>query len=932
MKSLLHFLFLLLLFGSNALLLCSDNPGKLTGKIYDQTNGSVLPDAVVKIENLNKGTASDLDGKYTIEDIKPGEYKIKVSYTGYTSTSVVVNVKSNEVTDIDFVLKPENSATDTVTIETERINNNEASLLLKQQKSERISDGVSEQQVKRSPDVSTADVMKRVIGVTIVGDKFLFVRGTSERYSTTTLNGVQIPSTEPDKKAFAYDIFPSNLVENLVVSKSFTPDQPGNFSGGLVDITTKDIPDGFTYSVGTNTAFSNNTTTESNFLTYNATQKKFLFFNLGIDNNSRNLPSNFPGNTMITSNYSNDQLLAYSREFTNNWAQLSTKAPLNGGFYITIGDKINVLKNPLGFFAAYSYKNAFSNKPMLLNDYFNDTTLASSFRGQSSVYRVLWGGLLNFAYKVGENNKFSLKNSFVQDAEDATQQTSGYTQDFLKKNYSTDFKQRALKSFILSGEHYLEKVAKMKINWSASYSDARREEPDYKTLVYQRDPLNTDDQNYYAAITTGSLTFDGGSRFFSSLFDINRLVKTDIEMPASIKFLNAFKTKFGVFAGGTRRDFTARLFAPKYYNYTNIFTQLAIGRQSLDSIFAPANIRDSALYYSEFTRGSDSYNAEDNLYSGYFMFDAAIKKLRIVAGARLESYEQLLHSKNEAGDQSVNVNLKNNDILPSVNLTYQLTDKMNIRGSFYQTVSRPEFREIAPFGFTDFTTREFVVGNPDDLHRTLIRNYDLRYEMFPNPGEVLSLSLFYKKIDAPIEQVKKLTSGNNLRTYENAEDGAKNYGMEIEARKNLAFIGKDFDYFSVNTNLSLISSKIIYGSLAGNQERRMQGQAPYSVNVVLSYDNPNSNTSLNILYNRIGDRVNQVGLAGLSDEFERGRNVLDFTVTQKFFKNFELKLAARDLINEDYVYFEKTTDGNKMLVTKRYGGGINYIMQLSYKY
>ena len=272
--------------------------GKIVGKVFDGSSGSPLPDAVLKIETSSKGTASDLDGNFTLENIQAGEHTVKASYIGYVSQSVKVKVASGEVVNMDVVLKPEGTTTDTVTIEADRKQNNEAALLLLQKKAENIQDGISSQQIKRTADVTSSDVLKRVVGVSIVDNKFVYVRGTNERYSSTTLNGVVLPSTDPDKKAFSFDIFPSNLLENIVISKSYTPDQIGNFSGGLVQVTTKEFPDNLTLNFSTTGAY-NNATTGNDFLTYNAGETKLLFFNSGRDDGSRQLPSIIP-NEIVT--------------------------------------------------------------------------------------------------------------------------------------------------------------------------------------------------------------------------------------------------------------------------------------------------------------------------------------------------------------------------------------------------------------------------------------------------------------------------------------------------------------------------------------------------------------------------------------------------------------------------------------------------------
>ena len=933
-----NFLFAILLILVFVIILFADeNLGKITGKVIDGSNGSTITDAVIRLEYLDKhsaseiykGTLSDLDGLFELDNLKPGEYNLKIGFIGYKSKNIRLDLKAHDMLEFDIVLEMENSTTDTINIEATRLFNNESSILLKQKSSGNISDGISEQQIKRTPDAVASEVMKRISGISIVNDKFVFIRGTSERYSNATLNGTQLPSTEPDKKAFTFDLFPSNLLENIIVEKSFSPELQGNFSGGLVEMTTKDIPESFTLNFSTSGSFTSGTTSESNFLTYNAGQKNLLGINLGKDNGSRQLPSNFPNETMISTNFTNDQLISFGKELNNNWGQCKMKAPLNGGFQLSVGNRFNVLKNPLGIFGAYTYRNSFQNKSEVLNSFDETPNLYSTYSGDISTYKVIWGLLFNLCYKIGENHKISMKNSIIQNGEDATQTLQGYNPDLQKKLYSTQFKERNLQSFTLEGDHYLGKLSGMRIKWTASYSEAKRDEPDFKTMSYQRDP--TSDNPFEAAITTGSLTFDGGSRLFSTLNDISRMAKTDFELP--LKILNNFDIKFGTLANGTRRIFNARLFAPSFYNYTNIFTQQAIKRMSLDSIFNPDNIKDSVLYYSEYTRGSDSYQASDNLYSGYFMFDALYHKFRIIAGARMEYYEQRLNSFEDSYSQAIKVYLKNNDILPSINLIYRLNDNTNIRGSYYQTVSRPEFREIAPFGFTDFTTRDFVIGNTTDLHRTLIRNYDARYELFPEPGEILALSIFYKKIDAPIEEVYELTSGNPLKTFKNAPKGAENYGIEIEVRKNLKFISESLEGFSFNGNLSIINSKINLAgttSLAGDKERRMQGQAPFALNLGLYYDNPVSGTSINLSFNKIGDRISEVGLGSLSNELEQGRDLLDFSFSQSVFKRIETKFMVNNLLNENQVFFSDIN--GKRVITKSYSTGISYGLTLTYKY
>jgi TonB-dependent receptor len=906
--------------------------GKITGKVYDASNGSTLPEAVVKLENLNKGTASDLDGKFELKDIQAGKYNLEVSCVGYIQKNVKIEIKPSEVLNVDIVLEPESMSIDTLTVEAIRLNNNEAGLLLKQQKSESILDGISEQQIKRAPDASASDVLKRIIGVSIVKDKYVFVRGTTDRYNNTTLNGVLVPSTEPDKKAFSFDLFPSNLLDNIVISKTFTPDQPGNYSGGLVQITTKEFPERFTLNYNVSSSFTSGSTGKD-FYSYGGLEKKLWFLDLGIDNGSRKMPSMLSADRLISSNYTREENRDISRAFNTNWGQSKTSAPLSSGFQLSAGNVFNLGKIPIGVLGSYSYRNGFSNKEIENNTYNTDYTQLSGYKGRSSEYSVLWGGFLNLNAKLNDFNKIGLKSTYTLSAEDETEYYEGfYTPEAQeRKLYMEHFTQRNLLSAQLFGEHYFERIGKLSVNWKGSYSESRRQEPDFKTLAYQREQFTTDP--FYASINYNQPSANGGDRFFSDLKDITRSFALDLELPFKFKLpfskkeISNSKMKFGGSLNGTKRNFEARSFGPALY----LGAPFAILYQSIDSIFNSVNFDVNRMFLVETTKEDDKYRALENTYSGYMMFDIPVKKLRAVFGARYEYNEQGVSTFGIVGTP-INTYLKKIDVLPSVNLTYQISEKMNLRGAYTQTVSRPEIREIAPFSYTDFVTGILVFGN-SNLHRSLVRNFDLRYEFFPQPGEIASVSLFYKKFDSPIEDVFLPTSTNKLKTFQNAENGADNYGLEIELRKNLGFITKYLKDLSINGNVSIVNSKVNLkgsGSTATKTERRMQGQSPYTVNLGLFYDNYNLGTSVNLTFNRFGDRISEVGLNGYEDIIERGRSLLDFSASQKLFKNFEIKFSVKDILNQDQEYTQKVNNEDKTI--KKINSGRGYSISLSYKY
>lgn len=909
----------------------------IKGKVIDATNSEPLVGATIKIVGTNLGAISDIDGTYIVEGLEPGIYNVNVSYIGYKSRLFKdINVSKGKTVNLDVVMEIDGLTTDVITVEATLSMANEQALLTEQKNSDNVQDGISEQQIKKTPDASASDVLKRVTGISIVDDKYVFVRGISERYNNTTLNGVLLPSTDPDKKSFSFDLFPSNLLENVIISKTFTPDQPGSYSGGLVQINTKDFPDDLTMNYSLTGGFNTLTSTRS-FSTYDAYNKSFMFINLGLDN-SRMLPTGIPDIQVKNNNFNREQIKNISRSFKNNWTQNDIKAPLNTGFVLSIGNSYRIGNIPLGFLAAYSYKSTYTNKEIQRDEFNTDYTKLISYSGSKSQSSVLWGGLLNLNAKLNTYNKISLKATYTLSSDDEVEYYNGFVSGlagsdyFDRQLYTTRFVQRNLLSTQLFGEHLITNLNNIKIDWKASYSSSTRTEPDIKTMTYQRE-FGTQEP-FYAAINPNFGNTYAGGRFFSNLSDINRSFAFNMEIP--LKFNLSFitdetsnsKIKIGGLGNGTRRNFSARNFGVAYY----IGMPFNILYESIGEIFKPENFDVNKLFYDELTNETDKYSASENIYAMYSMFDISLSKLRFILGARYEYSEQSVNTFGIIGEPVSNY-LKNIDILPSVNLVYKINEASNLRAGYSQTISRPELREIAPFSYVDFVTSTQVFGNSVDLHRTLIRNYDLRYEIFPNPGEIISVSLFYKYIDAPIEEVFIPTSTNRIKSFENAENGAKNYGLEIEFRKNLGFISNLLKHISLNSNLTLVKSTIDLegtGTIATKKERRMQGQSPYMINVGLFYDNYDLGTGVSLVYNRFGERISEVGLSGYEDTKEMGKDLLDLTITKKIFDNFEVKFSINDLLNQDHIFIQDINGKDE--VVWRYKSGTGYSLGVSFKY
>lgn len=904
------------------------NAQSIRGKIIDEQNSDVLVGATIKIEGTKQGAITDLEGLYLIDKMEPGTYDIRVSYIGYSDKVIKgVSLKANETVRLDVSLLLADLTTEEITVEASLTLSNEKALLTEQKNSDKVTDGISEQQIKRAPDASASEVLKRVIGVNIVNDKFVFVRGTSDRYSLTTLNGVQLPSTETDKKSFSFDLFPSSLIENIIISKSYTPDQPGNYSGGLVQVTTKDFPDGLMLNYNMSLSLNENTTNKD-FRTYNAGQDKILFFNTGMDDGGRQLPSNIPNSRMTNSNYSQEELTEFSKSFRNNWGQSTRKAPFNTNFQLSLGNNFNLLNNPLGVFIAYSYRTGFTNTDLTRTQYNVDLSTLEDIGGRNSEFSVLNGGIMNLNYKIGDNNKIGWKTTYSVNSEDITSYLEGtkkYTSEENKdfQMYETKFTERQLFSTIISGDHYVSKLSRTTINWRMSYSEAIRNEPDIKTMSYEK-TAGTDD--LFNARIGSVADADGGGRFYSNLKDINRSVSLNFTTPfIKLKDKNS-KVKFGIYGSTTSRNFDARNFAPRNAGGSGYIAYLP-----LNVIFSPENFGPTKILYEEMTRESDKYRASEENYAGYLMFDIPYKDFRLITGLRYEYNRQQVNTPGRI-NESITADLKNLNLLPSVNIIYSLTDKINIRTSVSQTVSRPELREIAPFGFIDFITGVKLSGNPD-LKQSLIQNYDLRFEMYPKAGEIISASIFYKNFNSPIEEIYSPGQNNPERTFDNAKNGAVNYGIEIEARKNLGFIDRFFSDFSFNANLTLLNSRIDLDglqSISTEKTRRMQGQSPYTINLGLFYDNYDLGTSINILYNKFGRRISEVGYNGYADIEEEGNDIIDLSASKRIFENFEIKFTAKDILNQEKRYYQKI--GSEEKTVRTYNSGTRYSITVGYKF
>ncbi len=898
------------------------NDGLIVGRIVDQSNNEPLVGASVSVVGINFGAVSDLDGNYRIKNLSPRKYSLRFSYISYKTITVdEVMAEAGKETKINIALPPATVSLNEVVVTAQMLKTSEHSVLNIQKNAANIVDGVSAELIGKSNSSEGTDVLRKMTGVTISDGKYAYIRGVGDRYNNTLLNGSSLPSTDPEKKSFSYDLVPANLIENMLTSKSATPDKPADFSGGLIEIKTIEFPANFIFSFSSSSAY-NSQTTFKNYMTYNGGGSDWL----GTDDGTRAMPSLIGSQKVGKGNYTADELKQIGLQFKNNWQTKNTTAPLKENFKISLGSSYPLgERNTLGFIASLNHANN-DETTAIQQSYFTFEGPKYQYKGSNYANKVSWSGMLNMSMKFGSDHKLSLKNMYNRNADNEVTVYEGpyyYNPDY-RKITAFRYTSRSLTSSQLIGEHHFNVFKGVGLNWNMNHSNSKRDEPDARRYVYAKDLLEPSAD--FRFLLDQSIS----TRFFGELDDTNRGASFDVS--AKLFTNPALPTlKFGFFYDKKDRQFDARIFGFRNLPGGNFMAEENLMLESVDKIFAPENFGNNFIEVIEITKPADSYTSDQNVSAAYTMTGFELfSKLKIITGLRFEKSQQNLNSFSIT-NAPVTIQSTYNDWLPSLNLTYVLSDKINLRAAYAKTLARPEFRELAPYTYFDFITNELVQGNVN-LKRSRITNYDLRFEFYPSSLDLLALSGFYKEFADPIEQVLIASSGfEPIRSYENAKKGI-NYGLEIELKKKLGFIAPILNSFAAVGNVSLIHSEITLKNDNGFQvaKRPLQGQADYIYNLGLYYTDPNGIFSGSVIYNRVGETIHRVGFANLGDIIELPRDQVDMSVSAKFSKQVTFKFSTKDLLNQDEKFVQRTLEGDKTSELRRTGwtfsAGLTYNM------
>lgn len=917
----------------NTYLIAQSPTGTIRGTIKDtKLNEDIIGATILVLQN-EKGAATDINGFFTLDKMPIGTYSLKISFVGYQTLVISdVKVETDKVTELNLSLEETTSTLQEVKVVAQKLTNTEISVISEIKALQLIGSGISAAQISKTLDRTAAEVVKRVPGITIFGDRFINIRGLNERYNTVQLNNSFAPSMESDVRSFSFDIIPAGQIDRILVFKSPSAEIPGEFAGGVVKIFTKSIPEQNFLTIDYSSSFRDGTTGADFYAA-----KKDQYYWTGFNNKYYDLPISFPANKSELINSGPQRLIQVGQSLKNNWVPLQESAIPDQRFSLSGGLKLNWNNLQIGNITSLNYSSTRTSFTMDRNDYGYSNILQSGKpdfvfnfldKQYSSAIRV--GAMHNWTFKFNPSFTLEFKNLFNQLSNAQYVNRDGIDNGANWNIRSFDQVYRGIYTGQLLGKHDWHN-GNSKLDWVIGYNSSFRDQPDYRRFRY-----NIDGTSAQLLVPIGS----------AQTFNLGRtnILMNERAQSASLNFSHKFQWKknsageynkelefkTGVFYELKNRDFKARNLGYVQSN-SALFN---IGNLPIDEIFSNTNINlTNGIKIDEQTNANDSYLATNNLLAFYVSANYALtKKLNVITGIRAENNSQKLDSYDLIGSP-LKYNNTITNFLPSLNMSYNFTSNSLLRLAYGQTLNRPEFREIAPFSFYDFVNNRNITGNPK-LKNASIQNFDLRFEKYPTPSEVVNLALFYKHFTNPIEVVFASGSNPNL-SFENASR-AYSAGLELEIRKQLSpenpnsFLGKS----SVIFNSAYILSKVkLNKDVSANQSdnRPLQGQSPYIVNALWNYNDNKKGLQINISFNVIGKRIFAVGNNygyNYPDWYEMPRKIIDLTFSKRIIKNLLVKGGVSDILNQrNYVLQDGNLDDiyskkNDQIIQSFYPGRI----------
>lgn len=889
--------------------------GRVTGRVIDAETGLGITGVGVSVVGTTIGAMTGVDGSYSIIRVPAGTLTLTARRIGYAPKTVTgIIVPADGAVEQNITLSSAGIELTAVSVSASAERGSVNAALDAQRTATGIVNAITAEQMSKSPDGDAAKAIQRVSGVTVQDGRSVFVRGLGERYTVTNLNGTRLPSPEPEKRFVPLDMFPSGLLQSINVSKTFTPDLSGDFSGASVDIQTREFPARravtFSASIG-----ANDLATGRQIEAAPTTASELL----GFGSNSRPLPAQLASANAVGQLDTRPKINNAINSLRNTWTPVRQSGLPNGSLGVSVGGQDPFFGLRIGYLASLTYS---ATQDIRQDDYQANPIqrdgapqVLESWSGQGSSRGVSWGGMFNLSSLVSANTRLSLNNTYTRSADSDARRSSGESFAFSLANIermTLRYVERAIRSTQLKGEHTLGE--RQQLDWTLSTAGVVRKEPDRSDLVYAQfgegQPFSWSDGNP-----------DVARRTFGDLKEDNWSVGTNYKVSLS-SGVDAPAIKVGATYRTTSRS--------------------AVNRQfSIISNFVPTEDRSrpaEELFDGRFTSENDNvfniinvaedgvYDASEDLIAGYLMAEFPIgDRIKLIGGARVEN--AVIDVNSSLSNNNVfSSGLDNTDVLPALVLNIKTGDRGQFRASASQTLARPEYRELSPVQYLEVVGGQITRGNAD-LVRTLIQSYDVKYEFFPNSGEVLSIGAFAKNFDRPIERIDVSTGGQPLVSFFNAAS-ASNIGVELEARKGLGGLSERLEPLAVFTNVTLMQSDITVGSDASsntNPNRPMMGQAPWVVNAGMTYTGQSNGASATLLYSAVGERIYSAGTIPFPDVYEQPRHLVDLSLRMPLGDRWTWRVDARNLLDAPF----KLTQGP--ITRESYRLGRNVALGVSWR-
>ncbi len=930
--------------------------GAVSGQVVSTWDGTPLSGVVVTVRGTTLAAQTDASGRFELKNVPPGDQVLRFSKSGYAAASVTdVRVLIGQITTVNGNLRPEYFEMEEYEVTAEEFTEQTGQILFERQQATSVTHAIGSELLSRLGTSDAADAVTKVSGSTIVDGKYAVVRGLNDRYVPTTLNGAVVPSSDPYRKSASLDQFPTAIIDQVVITKTFTPDQPGDSTGGGVNVVTKRFPEEPFVHVKLGAGYSTKATGNKDFLTYDGGKTDWL----GMDDGTREIPSEVANGVRVPpaatvtpppsapvyaqsvadANTLNAQVKAMG---TAQFQPHTSAPPPDQKLGFSFGKTYEWFGQPVGLLGAFDYRHEYRFQENGTQARYQGTSLLrSEYEDDRSLTTVAWAGMASAATRLWEHHEIGVDFLYSQTSQDTARIQTGTnfvgSPEMLTVQDKIQWIENNLTTVQVKGHSEFPALNGLELDHLVANTSTTQDEPDTRFFNYTVDGTN--------GATGGNFLPNpqDPTRYYSSLEETSFQWKLDLTFPFEQWSGEEAKLKGGVNAFSADRDFWERNFpyagaAPWTGGDPNTYlTEANLG-------YAPTPISGGRTRWN-WQRYIQSYSSD---YTGSRSVDAAylmtdfplVKGLRLVGGARVEQTEIQVDSfsflpSSYTGLRANSSNLEQTDVLPSVGLIWSVRDNMNLRANFSQTVARPSFRELAAYRSYDPNLDVEVEGNPT-LQMSSSDNYDVGWDWFPRPSSLVGVALFYKRLTKPIEQAFIQLDGSIMSW--NNRDSADVAGVEFEVRQRLDVIHSSLTNFSLGGNFAWIYSSTdltddeleLKSQYISNVDdtRPLSEQSPYIFNLDATYDNRTSGTTVTLVFNITGPRLLAAALT-TDDIYEQPAPILDLIVSQRLSPNASLKFKAKNLLMPDR---ELTYGEDTGLIFSSYETGITFELGLDLKF